>query len=132
MMTPEEAGEVVAREYMLFVGPTDVPVCNFLGLLSLISLHLCSNCLAIARFLIRVTKVPVDGRSFWYNRPVALQPGFDLGHAQMLYVADGDVNHGNQYGGVVAHEILQVWTPQNKEVVRKVADALEWFLDRGG
>ncbi|KAF7350624.1 MYND-type domain-containing protein [Mycena sanguinolenta] len=56
----------------------------------------------------------------------------DFEYAQLLYDAGGDVNNRNRYGGTAAHEIAQIWTPQDVAIVLRATEALKWFLDHNG
>ncbi|KAJ7715507.1 hypothetical protein DFH07DRAFT_1014712, partial [Mycena maculata] len=60
------------------------------------------------------------------------KPAVDYEYAQLLYDAGSDVNQRNRYGATVAHEITQIWAPQDPAVVARATTALTWFLEHGG
>ncbi|KAI0636295.1 hypothetical protein C8Q77DRAFT_1192027 [Trametes polyzona] len=117
-------------------GPTRVPVYNLILLSTLVNPSTRTGHLAIARWLIEEVKVPVDGTdlsgSTALHHAISTKPSFDPEYAQMLYDAGGDVNHRNRYGGTPAHEQIMTWDPRNRQVVRRAATALKWFLEHGG
>ena len=117
-------------------GPTRVTIYNLILLCTLIRPPLRPQHLQVARWLIDEVKVPVDGidlsGSTALHHSISTQPAFDPEYAQMLYDAGGVVTHRNRYGGTPAHEITMIWNMRDKEVVRKAAAALKWFLEHGG
>ena len=136
-LTLEVAEELVAQDLAsLHWGPTRVPIYNLLGLFSLIVPSFRPSYIGIAKFFIDTAKVPVHGKDLSgttaLSHSFSTKPAFDLEYAQILYDAGGDVNHRNRYGGYVAQEIVQVYDPQDSQVVRRAMDALEWFLTHGG
>ncbi|KAI1792131.1 hypothetical protein LXA43DRAFT_972715 [Ganoderma leucocontextum] len=122
--------------YQKHWGPTRVPIYNLILLSTLIHPSARLGYLAIARWLTDEVKVPVDGKdlsgSTALHHAISTKPVFDPEYAQMLYDAGNIVTQRNRYGGVPAHEMLQTWDPTNREVVRKAAKALQWYLDHGG
>ena len=135
-MGDDEAIRAVAQEYAAMRwGPTEVPIYNLLGLFLQILPDQRATYLDLARFFIE-KKVPVDGKDLSgttaLSHTFSTKPAFDLEYAKILYDAGGDVNHRNRYGGIVAHEIVQIYLPNDKEIVRKATQALEWFLSHGG
>lgn len=125
--------EIYAKRW----GPTRVPVYNLILLCFLVvNPGARKEHYAIARWLIDDVKVPVDGTdlsgSTALHHAITTKPAFEPEYAQVLYDAGGDVNHRNRYGGTPAHEQVMTWDPSNKEVVRRAADALKWYLDHGG
>ncbi|KAF7362725.1 MYND-type domain-containing protein [Mycena venus] len=133
-LTPEAAA---AQElYALTWGPTVVRIYGLLGLLRIIYPGRAAQHLAVARFLIDTAKVPVDGPdlsgTLALSHAISTKPALDFEYAQLLYDAGGDVNNRNRYGGTAAHEIAQIWTPQDKSVVARATSAFKWFLDHGG
>lgn len=121
-------------------GPTRVPIYNLILLSTLILPPSRTQHLAIARWLIDSAKVPVGGTDLSGSTALhhaistkpAFDPAFDPEYAQTLYDAGGVVTHRNRYGGVPAHEICQIWDQTDREVVRRAANALQWYLDHGG
>ncbi|KAJ7107019.1 hypothetical protein C8R44DRAFT_744888 [Mycena epipterygia] len=134
---PADPATAAAREiYALVWGPTRVPVYQLLGLLRLIYPANARAHLEMARFFITEAKVSVDAPDLSgtqaLSQAFSTKPAQDFEYAQLLYDAGGDVNNRNRYGGTVAHEIAQIWTPQDKSVVAKAAKSFEWFLAHGG
>lgn len=117
-------------------GPTKVPIYNLLGLFSIIKPSQRKSYLEIARFLINVAKVPVNGADLSgttaLSHSFSTKPGLDFEYAQMLYDAGGDVNNRNRYGGTVGQEIVQVYMRYDAEIVKTAQNAFQWFLDHGG
>ncbi|KAJ6566510.1 hypothetical protein B0H19DRAFT_1138025 [Mycena capillaripes] len=133
-LSPE--GAAAQELYALTWGPTRVPVYGLLGLMRLIYPHRAAQHFAVARFLIDTAKVPVDGPdlsgTLALSHAISTKPAVDLEYAQLLYDAGGDVNNRNRYGGTAAHEITQIWTPNDKAVVARATETLKWFLDHHG
>ncbi|KAJ6611117.1 hypothetical protein B0H10DRAFT_2057599 [Mycena sp. CBHHK59/15] len=134
---PLDTEAAAAQEiYALRWGPTQVTIYNLLGLMRMIYPIRSSQQLEVARFLIYTAKVPVDAPDLSGTQALShafsTKPSVDFEYAQLLYDGGGDVNSRNRYGGTVAHEIMQIWTPQDKTVVAKATAALKWFLDHGG
>ncbi|KAF8149078.1 hypothetical protein B0H34DRAFT_734747 [Crassisporium funariophilum] len=126
----------VAEDYdKIRWGPTSVPIYNLLGLLSQIIPPLRKEYLSIAKFFIAFG-VPVRGTDLSGTTALShcfsTKPSFDLEYAQMLSDAGGDVNNRNRYGGIVAHEIVQVYDPSDPVIVDKATKSLQWFLEHGG
>ena len=117
-------------------GPTQVPVYNLLGLLTMLNPPGRTAYMDIARFLIEEADVPVDGTDLSGTTALShcfsTKPGLDFEYAQLLYDAGGDVNHRNRYGSTVAQEIVQIYTFDDKTVVANAKKAFEWFLTHGG
>ncbi|TFK93793.1 hypothetical protein K466DRAFT_510948 [Polyporus arcularius HHB13444] len=135
--TDEAARASAAQEiYRMRWGPTRVTIYNLVLLCTLINPSRRTQHLQVARWLIDEVKVPVDGvdlsGSTALHTSISTKPAFDPEYAQMLYDAGGVVTHRNRYGGTPAHEITMIWDMRNKEVVRKAAAALKWFLEHGG
>ncbi|KAJ6493332.1 hypothetical protein C8R45DRAFT_900768 [Mycena sanguinolenta] len=133
-LTPEA---VAAQElYALTWGPTRVPIYGLLGLLRIIFPPRAADHLAIARFLIDEAKVPVNcpdlSGTLALSHAISTKPAQDYEYAQLLFDAGGDVNNRNRYGGTTAHEIAQIWTPQDVTIVLRATEALKWFLDHNG
>ncbi|KAJ7108915.1 hypothetical protein C8R43DRAFT_1091818 [Mycena crocata] len=128
-----EVAEAAAADeiYTLRWGPTVVSIFQLLGLLRLIYPERAAAHLQVARFLIYTAKVPVDGTDLSGTQPLShafsTKPAADFEYAQVLFDAGGDVNERDRYGGTVAHEIIKVWTPQDKAVVAKATLAMKWY-----
>ncbi|RPD54786.1 hypothetical protein L227DRAFT_337488 [Lentinus tigrinus ALCF2SS1-6] len=135
--TSETARASAAQEiYRMRWGPTRVTIYNLILLCTLILPQKRIQHLRVARWLIDEVNVPVDGidlsGSTALHHSISTKPAFDPEYAQMLYDAGGVVTQRNRYGGTPAHEITMIWDMRNKEVVRKAAAALKWFLEHGG
>ncbi|KAF9009830.1 hypothetical protein BDZ89DRAFT_1104536 [Hymenopellis radicata] len=128
--------EVAAEIYKMRWGPTEVPVYNLLGLFMILFPGKRNAYMQIAKYLIDTVLVPVDAPDLSGTRAlshaISTKPALDLEYAQMLSDAGGDVNARNRYGTTVASEIVQIWKPQDREVVNRATMALEWYLSHGG
>lgn len=121
--------------YRMRWGPTQVPIYNLLGLFRIIESAKKSLFLDIARFYIS-KGLPVDGKDLSgttaLSHSFSTKPGYDFEYAQLLFDAGGDVNHRNRHGGIVAHEIVQVYLLSQPEAKKMAIESLKWFLDHGG
>ncbi|KAF9448488.1 hypothetical protein P691DRAFT_39536 [Macrolepiota fuliginosa MF-IS2] len=121
--------------YKLRWGPTQVPIFNLLGLFRIIQPDHKDLYFNIARFFIK-KGLPVDGKDLSgttaLSHSFSTKPGFDFEYSQLLYDAGGDVNDRNRYGGIVAHEILQVFPFSESDAKRMAVASLKWFLAHGG
>ncbi len=128
--------EVAAEIYKMRWGPTEVPVFNLLGLFMLLCPDKRNAYMQIAKYLIDTVLVPVDAPDLSGTRAlshaISTKPALDLEYAQLLAAAGGDVNARNRYGTTVASEIVQLWKPQDWEVVNRATVASEWYLSHGG
>ncbi|KZT06061.1 uncharacterized protein LAESUDRAFT_700931 [Laetiporus sulphureus 93-53] len=141
-LLPETNSEFVAREaavqdlLALRWGETRVPIYTLLLLGTLHHPDARLHLLDIARWLVSEVNLPVEaedicGSTALYHA-LSTKPAFDPEFAQILYDAGGDVNHRNRYGATAAHDITLIWEPRNAELVQRAADALAWYLERGG
>jgi len=115
--------------------PTAVPIYNLLGLSSLISPRRRPQHLSIARWLVGVAKVPVNGTdasgTTALAHAISTYPAFDPEFAQILYDAGGDVNLRNRYGANAAHPMCMVLSLDERDL-RRSEEALAWFVAHGG
>ncbi|KAI0648666.1 hypothetical protein C8Q79DRAFT_1007249 [Trametes meyenii] len=138
LVSDEAAARTLAAQeiYHKRWGPTRVPVFNLILLCSLINPTARAQHHAIAQWLINDVKMPIDGvdlsGSTALHHAISTKPAFEPEYAKILYDAGADVNHRNRYGGTPAHEAVMTWDIRNREVVRRAADALAWFLAHGG
>lgn len=135
--SPPSASAAAAQElYSMRWGPTSVPIFSLLGQLRMLIPSQRDSFLEIARFLSLTAKVPVDAPDLSgtpaLSQSFSTKPAVDFDYAQVLCDAGGDVNVRNRYGGTVAHEIIQIWTPQDKNLVKTATDAMRFFFAQGG
>lgn len=132
--TTSKGRETVVKElYEARWGATKIPIFN---VILPFFIHLPSNkeqLLALARYLAKDFKVPVDGADvtgasalYW---SMSCKPYAEPEFAQILFDAGGSVNQKNRFGGNTAGEIAQA--DLTGDTSRNVA-MLKWFIEHGG
>ncbi|KAF9456439.1 hypothetical protein BDZ94DRAFT_355793 [Collybia nuda] len=133
-----EASQLSAANdiYRMRWGSIKVPLYNLLGLFIGLRPGMRIAYLDLARFFINDACVPVTGGDMSgttaLSHSFSTKSGLDFEYAQMLYDAGGELNNRNRHGATVAHEIIQIFEPQNKQAVNEAKRAFSWFLSHGG
>ena len=116
-------------------GPTKIPIYNVLLSLIYMQPPMRSKYLALADWLAKTAKVPVDGTDLSGTtalmHSISTKPYLDTDFAKLLLEAGGDINHRNRFGCTTAHDFVRCYQ-FDSATQEKSSQALKLFLENRG